>query len=150
MSIFQGGRYSFTRADHWQTGALENFEVTVDGVRAPAALGFVPVHGTVGLESDALPAFDPCGHLYWLRARTGELVRHYDFGNEVQGTLVNARNAKALVIGTELIWVLAGNRIHRYAAATRQLLGTIPPAYGRRVSVAPDGGGGIWALEVWQ
>ena len=48
----------------------------------------MPVPGTVGLEPDTLPAFDPCGHLYWLRARTGELVRHYDFGNEIQGTLV--------------------------------------------------------------
>ena len=150
MSIFQGGRYSFSHADHWQVGAFENFEVLPAGLQAPAALGFMPVPGSVGLEPDALPAFDPCGQLYWLRARTGELVRHYDFGNEVQGTLVNARNAKALVIGVSVIWVLAGNRIHRYAAATRQLLGTIMPAYGRRVSIAPDGGDGLWALEVWQ
>ena len=150
MSIFQGGRYSFTHADHWQTGAFENFAVVESGLQAPTALGFMPVPGTVGLEPDTLPAFDPCGHLYWLRARTGELVRHYDFGNEVQGTLVNARNAKALVIGADIIWVLTGNRIHRYAAATRQLLGTIQPVYGRRMAIAPDGAGGIWALEVWQ
>lgn len=150
MSIFQGGRYSFRHADHWQTGVFENFAVVASGLEAPTAFGFMPVPGTGALGSDALPVFDPCGHLYWLRARTGELVRHYDFGNEIQGTLVNARNAKALVIGADMIWVLAGNRIHRYAAATRQLLGTIQPAYGRRISIAPDGAGGLWALEVLQ
>jgi phage tail-like protein len=150
MSIFQGGRYSFTGADHWQAGVFDNFEILPSGLQAPVALGFMPVPGTVGLEPDALPAFDPCGQLYWLRVRTGELVRHYDFGNEAQGTLVNARNAKALVMGVSVIWVLDGNRIHRYAAATRQLLGTIMPAYGRRVSIAPDGSDGLWALEVWQ
>jgi phage tail-like protein len=150
MSIFQGGRYSFTRADHWQAGVFDNFGILPAGLQAPVALGFMPVPGAVGLEPDALPAFDPCGQLYWLRVRTGELVRHYDFGNEAQGTLVNARNAKALVVGVSVIWVLDGNRIHRYAAATRQLLGTIMPAYGRRVSIAPDGGDGLWVLEVWQ
>ena len=150
MSVFQGNRYSFKRAEHWRAGAFDNFEVVGNELKAPLALGFVPVPGTDGNESDAIPAFDPCGHLHWLRPRTGELVRHHDFGNELVGCLVEAQYGRALIFGAQRIWVLKENAVQRYASTT-QLLGGIGMSRGHRVAaIASDGGDGLWTLEFHQ
>ena len=53
------------------------------------------------------------------------------------------------MIDVDVIWVLADNKVHRYVAATRQLLGRAPTS-GRWVSIALDGGNGVWTLEVWR
>jgi phage tail-like protein len=148
MAIVQGNRYTFRRAQHWRTGAFENFEIVSDGLHAPAALGFVPVPGTDAQESQSIPAFDTCGRLYWLRRESGELVRHYDFGNEVAGQLIGAQHARALTFGVERVWVLKEHEVLRYAAPTLQLLGDIAVHPDNRIaSIASDGGDGLWALE---
>ena len=77
MTIFQGSRYTFHTRAQWRSGSFDNFSISNEELIAAAAFGIVPVEGSAG-ERDALPALDPCGHLHWLRAASGELVRHYD------------------------------------------------------------------------
>jgi phage tail-like protein len=127
---------------------FENFEIVGDALHAPAALGFVPVPGSNAIDGGSIPAFDPCGRLYWLRRRSGELVRHYDFGNEIAGRLVGAQRARALAFGVERVWVLEPNGVLRYVASTLQLLGGVTTQPGNRVAaIASDGGDGLWTLE---
>jgi phage tail-like protein len=148
MAIFQGNRYTFHTPAQWRSGSFDNFGTSKDGLVAAAAFGIVKIEGSAD-ERDALPAIDPCGHLYWLRAGSGELVRHYDFGNETVGPLLGAGRAKKLVIGFDLLWVLTDEALHRYAAGTLQYLGSITPPPGHVfTSIAGDGGDGLWALAI--
>lgn len=146
MAIFRGNRYSFHTAAQWRSGSFDNFGISKDELVAAAAFGILPVADGAS-ERDALPAIDPCGHLHWMRAGTSELVRHYDFGNETAGRLVAAVGARQLVVGFDLLWVLTDEALHRYAAGTRQYLGSIAPAPGHVfTSIAGDGGDGVWVL----
>ncbi|WLA69203.1 hypothetical protein [Bradyrhizobium diazoefficiens] len=146
MAIFRGNRYSFHTAAQWRSGSSDNFGISNNELIAATALEIVPVEDSAG-ERDALPAIDPCGHLYWMRAGSGELVRHYDFGNETAGPLVAAVGARQLVINFELLWVLTADALHRYAAGTHQYLGSIsPPPAHVFTSIAGDGGDGVWVL----
>jgi phage tail-like protein len=146
MAIFRGNRYSFHTPAQWRSGSFDNFTISKQELVAAAAFGIVPIEDSAG-ERDALPAVDPCGHLYWVRAGSGELVRHYEFGNERAGPLLAAVRARQLVVNFDLLWVLTDEALHRYAAGTRQYLGSILPAPGHVfTSIASDGGDGVWVL----
>ena len=148
MAIFQGNRYTFHTPAQWRSGSFDNFGISKEELVAASAFGIVPVKGS-SEERDALPAIDPCGHLYWLRAGSGELVRHYDFGNETVGPLLAAERAKKLVIGFDLLWVLTEEALHRYAAGSLQHLGSIAPPPGHVfTSIAGDGGDGLWVSAI--
>lgn len=148
MAIFRGNRYTFHTPAQWRSGSFDNFGISKSELVAAAAFGIVPVEDSAA-ERDALPAIDPCGHLYWMRAGRGELVRHYDFGNETAGPLFAAIGARQLVVNFDLLWVLADGVLHRYAAGTHQHLGSISPEPGHTfTSIAGDGGDGVWVLAI--
>ena len=63
--------------------------------------------------------------------------------------MLAAIGAEKLVIDFDLLWVLADEAVHRYAAGTRRYLGSITPPPGRVfTSIAGDGGDGVWALAM--
>ncbi len=79
----------------------------------------------------------------WLRRSTGELVRLYPFGPEVQGRL-DVEAPVALFIGPTRLWVHGPGVVTRFDSRTLQELGSF--AHRRLIASASDGCDGLWLL----
>ena len=141
--------YSFTTDAHWRAGSLDNLDLLGGVLRVPDRLCMEPIDGTGPEDGCALPDFDVCGRLNWLRPRTGTLVRRYEFGIEEAGVLTGARRARNMAMGCSVIWVLTASGIRRYGFADLDLLGKVAPAQGHEITgMASDGEDGLWLIEV--
>lgn len=140
MAGYADRSYRFATAAQWAAGAMSGFDP--DGDRLMLSPPLVPRRLP---ESDAgsIAAIDPCGRPAWLRRPTGELVRLYDFGPEVQGRL-DVAAPTALFIGPTRLWVQEPGRVIRFHARTLQELGSF--AHPRLIASASDGCDGLWLL----
>ncbi|MGH8572968.1 MAG: hypothetical protein ACREX8_10395, partial [Gammaproteobacteria bacterium] len=84
MAHFADRSYLFATAAQWEAGAMTGFEHDGDGLKLSPPLVARRLDDS---DPDSLAAIDACGRLAWLRRSTGELVRLYVFGPEVQGRL---------------------------------------------------------------
>jgi phage tail-like protein len=142
--------YRFGRAAQWEAGARSNLELRDDGLIVPRELAIEPIHGAGRLGAGALPAVDARGHI-WLRPESRELMRRPPQGSRgvvELGTLDGPAPARRILVGPTVIWVLAGDGLDRYNAATLQRLSPVEVAAGWKASdTAGDGGDGLWLAE---
>lgn len=138
--------YVFEKLPHWRAGAYSNFEASDEGLRVPAGWVWEPVPDTDSTDASPALAFDACGRLHWLRPTSRELVRLYDFGPQCIGSLLDAEDPRALVVGGNRLWLLKSEAILRYAERDLALLGQIET---RRdvLAITGDRGDGLWLLE---
>jgi phage tail-like protein len=144
--------YRFWLATHWGAGIRRNLELRGDRLVVPHQLAIEPVAGAGRAENRALPAIDACGRLTWLRPGSRTLVRRPLEGTRgviELGTLDWSAPPRRLLAGRTLVWVVSGEGLDRYAAATLQRLSPVEAPAGRRISdAAGDGGDGLWLTEV--
>ncbi|HEY0412417.1 MAG TPA: hypothetical protein VGD66_04675 [Allosphingosinicella sp.] len=140
MAHFTERSYRFATAAQWEAGAMSGFDPDGGGLTLSPPL--VP-RRVAGSDADSLAAIDPCGRLAWLRATTGELVRLYDFGPEVQGRL-DMEAPRALFMGPARLWVRGPGVVTRFEARTLQELGSF--AHPGLIAAASDGCDGLWLL----
>ena len=140
MGHFADRSYRFARPAHWQAGAMTGFDPDDRGLTlSPPRVA----RRVAGSDSDSLAAIDPCGRPAWLRRSTGELVRLYDFGPEVQGR-VDVEAPVALFMGPTRLWVQGPAKVSRFDSRTLQELGSF--AHPRLIASASDGCDGLWLL----
>jgi phage tail-like protein len=140
MAHFADRSYRFATAAQWDAGAMSGFDPDGDGLTLSPPLVARPVAGS---DAGSLAAIDPCGRPAWLRKATGELVRLYDFGAEVQGRL-DVEAPRALFMGPARLWVQGPELVTRFDARTLQELGSF--AHPRLIAAASDGCDGLWLL----
>jgi len=136
--------YRFATAAQWEAGAMAGFDPDDRGLTlSPPQVARRLAGSEADRDADSLAAVDACGRPAWLRPRTGELVRLYDFGPEVQGRLDLAAPA-ALFMGPTLLWVQRPAGVTRFDARTLQELGNFD--HPRLIAAASDGCDGLWLL----
>ncbi|MEA3016220.1 MAG: hypothetical protein QOI38_942 [Sphingomonadales bacterium] len=140
MAHFSDRSYRFATAAQWAAGAMTGLDP--DGDRLTLSPPLVARHVTES-DGDSLAAVDACGCPAWLRRSTGELVRLYDFGPEVQGRL-DVEAPAALFMGPTRLWVQDPSAVTRFDARTLQQLGSF--AHPRLIASASDGCDGLWLL----
>lgn len=140
MGHFSDRAYRFATAAQWEAGAMTGLDpdergLTLSPPQVPRRLP----------DSDrrSLAAIDACGRPAWLRRSTGELVRLYDFGPEVQGRL-DLEAPVALFMGPTRLWLQGPEGVTRFDARTLQQLGSF--AHPRLIASASDGCDGLWLL----
>jgi phage tail-like protein len=132
--------YRFGTPAQWEAGAMTGFDP--DGAGLTLSPPLVP-RRLPGSDAGSLAALDACGRPAWLRRSTGELVRLYDFGPEVQGRL-DVEAPVALFMGPTRLWVQGPAGVARFDARTLQELGSF--AHPRLIAAASDGCDGLWLL----
>lgn len=140
MARFSDRSYLFATAAQWEAGAMSGFDP--DGDRLTLSPPLFP-RRLRDSDGDSFAAIDPCGRPAWLRRSTGDLVRLYDFGPEVQGRL-DVERPMALSIGPTRLWVQGPDRVTRFDSRTLQELGSF--AHPRLIASASDGCDGLWLL----
>jgi phage tail-like protein len=140
MGHFSDRSYRFATAAQWAAG--ETAGLDPDGDRLTLSPPLVPRH-LKDSDADSLAAIDACRRPAWLRRSTGELVRLYDFGPEVQGRL-DVEAPVALFMGPARLWVQGPSAVTRFDARTLQELGSF--AHPRLIASASDGCDGLWLL----
>ena len=144
MAHFTDRSYRFATAAQWAAGAMSGLDPDGDGLTLSPPLVARRVAGSDAVrDSDSLAAIDPCGRPAWLRKATGELVRLYDFGAEVQGRL-DVEAPRALFMGPTRLWVQGPDVVIRFDSRTLQELGRF--AHPRLIAAASDGCDGLWLL----
>jgi phage tail-like protein len=132
--------YRFAAPAHWQAGAVSGFDLDGSGLTlSPPRVA----RRIAGSEADSVGATDPCGRPAWLRRATGELVRLYAFGPEVQGR-VDVKAPVAVFMGPTRLWVQGQAGVTRFDSRTLQELGSF--AHPRLIASASDGCDGLWLL----
>lgn len=140
MAHFADRSYRFATAAQWDAGAMSGLDPDGDGLTLSPPL---VARRVAGSDSGSLAAIDPCGRPAWLRKATGELVRLYDFGPEVQGRL-DVEAPVALFMGPTRLWVQGPDFVTRFDSRTLQELGSF--AHPRLLAAASDGCDGLWLL----
>jgi phage tail-like protein len=140
MAHFADRSYRFATAAQWEAGAMSGFDPDGDGLTLSPPL---VARRVAGSDADSLYAIDPCGRPAWLRRGSGELVRLYDFGAEVQGRL-DLEAPRALFMGPTRLWVEEPGAVTRFDARTLQQLGSY--AHPKLIAAASDGCDGLWLL----
>ena len=140
MGHFSDRCYRFATTAQWKAGAMTGFDPDGDRLTLSAPL---VARRLAGSEAGCLAAVDACGRAAWLHRSTGELVRLYDFGPELQGRLV-VDLPVALSIGPTRLWVQSPGRVTRFHARTLQELGSF--SHARLIASASDGCDGLWLL----
>ncbi|HYG47495.1 MAG TPA: phage tail protein [Allosphingosinicella sp.] len=140
MGHFAERSYRFATAAHWHAGAMSGFDPQ-DG-RLTLSPPLV-ARRVAGSDAGSLASIDACGRAAWLRRSSGELVRLYDFGPEVQGRL-DVEAPVALFMGPARLWVQAPERVTRFDSRTLQQLGSF--AHQKLIASASDGCDGLWLL----
>jgi phage tail-like protein len=144
MAHFTDRSYRFATAAQWAAGAMSGLDPDGDGLTLSPPLVARRVAGSDAVrDSDSLAAIDPRGRPAWLRKATGELVRLYDFGPEVQGRLA-VEAPVALFMGPARLWVQGPAVVTRFDSRTLQELGSF--AHPRLIGSASDGCNGLWLL----
>ena len=140
MAHFLDRSYRFRSAAQWQAGAMLGFDPAGEGLRlSPPDVARREPLG----DADSLAALDACGRPAWLRRKSGELVRLYEFGPEVQGR-VDVEAPTALFLGPTRLWVQSAGCVTRFEARMLQELGRFH--HPRLIAAAGDGGDGLWLL----
>ncbi|HYJ30856.1 MAG TPA: phage tail protein [Allosphingosinicella sp.] len=140
MGHFSDRSYRFATAAQWEAGAMTGFDP--DGDRLTLSPPRV-ARRLAGSDADSLATVDACGRPVWLRRSSGELVRLYDFGPEVQGRL-DVEAPVALFMGPTRLWVQGPSGVTRFDARTLQELGSFD--HPRLIASAGDGCDGLWLL----
>jgi phage tail-like protein len=140
MGHYLDRSYLFATQAQWEVGAMSGFDPDGDGLTLSPPLVARRVPGS---EGGSIAAVDSCGRPAWLRTSTGELVRLYDFGPEVQGRL-DVEAPTGLFIGPTRLWVETVGAVTRFDARTLQELGSFADA--RLIAAASDGCDGLWLL----
>lgn len=140
MAHFADRSYRFSTAAQWEAGAMSGFDPDGGGLTLSPPL---VARRAAGSDADSVAAIDPCGRPAWLRKATGDLVRLYDFGPEVQGRL-DMEAPVALFMGPARLWVQGPAVVTRFDSRTLQELGSF--AHPRLIGSASDGCDGLWLL----
>jgi phage tail-like protein len=140
MAHFAERSYRFATAAQWEAGAMSGFDPGGDGLTLSPPFVARRIDGS---DPDSLAAIDPCSRPAWLRKATGELVRLYHFGAEIQGRL-DVQSPRALFMGPTRLWVEGPGRVTRFDTRTLQELGSF--AHPRLIAAAGDGSDGLWLL----
>jgi phage tail-like protein len=140
MGHYSDRSYRFATEAQWEAGAMTGFDPDGHGLRLSPPL---VARRLPDSDADSLAAIDACGRPAWLRRATGELVRLYDFGPEVQGRL-DLEAPAALFMGPTRLWVQRPAVVTRFDARTLQELGSF--AHPRLIASASDGCDGLWLL----
>ncbi|HMG48273.1 MAG TPA: hypothetical protein VK614_12530 [Allosphingosinicella sp.] len=140
MAHFAERSYRFATAAQWEAGAMSGFDPDNGGLTLSPPL---VARRDPESDSDSLAAIDPCGRPAWLRKATGELVRRYDFGAEVQRRL-DVEAPRALLMGPTRLWVEGPGLVTRFDSRTLQELGRF--AHPTLIAAASDGCDGLWLL----
>jgi phage tail-like protein len=144
MPRFTDRSYRFATAAQWAAGAMSGLDPDGDGLTLSPPLVARRMAGNDTVrDANSLAAIDPCGRPAWLRKATGELVRLYRFGAEVQGRL-DVAAPSALFMGPTRLWVQGPDVVIRFDSRTLQELGRF--AHPRLIAAASDGCDGLWLL----